>query len=259
MDPTPPPPASPNSLDYGPRPRLHRRPFLRRIAIVAILITAIAFSIYQIRSHWPALKMYYLQHQCLTHPIPPGIQVYSFANPSATFKSPEFDAFVAQFPPPAFSIPKMQRIPLYMGIRQAADGTKHFLAIYASIPAWPGASEDITLFGFDCPTHLAPPSNYAAPFGMGRVNLKMFGLMPIPLLDPQVLIYSAVEDPNDKSHLTITMDVNAYRFVEDFSVHSDGMIYGRQQILEWSIGPDGSRTGPPKPMVLGINELEPAP
>jgi hypothetical protein len=230
----------PNTLDYGRRaPLLGRRGFriLRRFAIAAILITAIAFSAYQIRSNWPALHLYYLQHECLAHPIPPGVVVYSSDQPSAVYKSSQLEPLVneaqAGLYPPYNS---MQRVPVYFGIRQASNGTKRFIAVYVVLEVRPGAEPVVALFTINRPTTLAPPETLDQNF---LVDSDDSGEQPEAR--PNVLIYSGVEDPYDKSRLTLRFDVCKTHLVVDCVVQPDGSIVLQQSLLPWPLEPDGSR------------------
>jgi hypothetical protein len=241
---TPSTPTSPNPLDYGHRPRLHQRPLLRRLALIAILIPAIAFSVHQIRSRlWPALQLYYLQHECLAHPIPSGIQVYSSRDPLLDYKSPQFDALFAKLGPLGFKRAGFRIVPVYLGTREAKDGARRFLAIYALA----SSPSNIYLIRISRPTGPAPPDKPPQNFIMDQTTPDLLGMYVNPNAQPRSFIYSATEDPNDSSHFTITIDVGPSRHVGDYYLQPDGSITMHTQLLQWDIAPDGFTRLPPGP------------
>jgi hypothetical protein len=236
----------PNSLEYAPPISLQRRVFrtFRRLAIAAILIAAIAVSIGQIRSHWPALRLYYIQHECLAHPIPTGVQLYSSAQPSAAYASPHFDALFRELGLPADFPPSSDKlVPLYLGTRQAEDGTKRFLAIFitAATTTSTGNVYDLKLFMINRPTGLAPPEEY----GQGQLleHIQWSPDIFTPSAASHILIDSAVEDRSDKSHVTVTLEVNALHYVDDLYVIPGGGIRIRRETVRSSTLSEGSVSG----------------
>jgi hypothetical protein len=244
----PPQTATINSLDYGLRLPLYRRPASRmliRAVIAAMLIAAIAYSVYQISSHWPLFRLYYLQHECITHPVPPGVQIYSSAQPSVIYSNPQFDALYQSLPP-SYNWPDSHRktIPLYQGVRTPKNGAKRFIAVYAEVFLWPDpkAYDIVELTAINRPMTLAP-AECNQKFSLTATSIGALDRAGDLILraKPNVLLNSAVEDPSDGSHWTTTFDFSAYRYVDDYYLQPGGGIRINEHVFKWPIGPDGSR------------------
>jgi hypothetical protein len=219
-----------------------------------ILITAIAYVVHQIRSNWPAIRLYYLQHECLAHPIPPGTQLYSSAQPAAAYKSPEYDALFAQLRlKSGMRVRQAKVVPVYVGTRRAADGTTRFLAIGAEALAGPRPSDYQNIYSYNEPRYeesiyiinraarFAPSENYVQ---VPPIISMSFG--PGSFItdgSPDVLIRSAIEDPNDPSHVTVVFDLEAGHYVLEFHVQPGGGIQMTGETRRREIA-DDSRSRP---------------
>jgi hypothetical protein len=235
-------------MDNGHTPLRRRRVFrlLRRLTIAAILIIAIAISVNWTRANWPLLRLYWLQRECIVHPISPGIQVYSSAQPANALHSQELNAFLNEFPRQvygSYAPPPTNPIAVYLGTRQATNGRSRFIAIYATVDVTSDKGSDkatdVYLFGINRPIGLAPLEVYDQNFHLAQGD--WLGTTYLTGARPGVLINSGVEDPNDKSHFTIEFDCEELHTIVNCYLKPDGTLSYKQQNIEWSVAPDGTR------------------
>jgi hypothetical protein len=254
--PAPFPTIRPDSLDYGRPVPLRRRRGFRRTVVVAFLIFAAAFAIRPLRYYWGSIWLWQLQHQCLTHPIPPGTLVYTSGSPPQVVQSAELNRLFANYgytPGPFYSTnwplaqldPKHDTIAtstVYVGKRTATNGRTQFLAITACINLYNAKEIELIFDIWDTPMALSRNQSALA----GGVIPGLYGL-PVRAganVSPRLKIYSATEDPSDPSHFSFTYDYDAWHCTIDCWLQPNGSLRSQGHEQLWTIKPDGTRTTP---------------
>jgi hypothetical protein len=153
MDPAA-PATAPMPLDYGLRRPIHRRPVIRRAIIAVVLTFAVILGVEEIKAAWPSVRLYYLERQCLAHPVAPNTLVYSSGSPPLAIQSPQLDQFELLASPngPYLMVPWRAQLRIfevspetynsvstratasvYVGTRHASNGVTRFLGIKAHV------------------------------------------------------------------------------------------------------------------------------
>jgi hypothetical protein len=232
-----PPPSSPQKLQYAPKLPLLRR--LRRgrwLTMTAILIVAALSPMWWSRLSRRVEGIYW-QHECLVHPIPPGIVVYSGGPPVVSKVSQawmKLDAIAA--PMGAISAGTV-----YLGERTAHDGTRQLVAVDADVILNPASISPSARVGVEVVARTLKESDlWAAPsetsgrlyaYG-GPYGLKLPHMAPVTIVKPEIVVYSATEDQVDPAHFTFFYDIQSERvnmdcWLEDGAVRMDRTVEAR--------------------------------
>lgn len=190
--------ASSAPLDYAPpSPKWWKRVY--RWLIVVAAIFALPLCIKPSIWAWQRMQLRYQIRQCLKHPIAQGALVYSSDNPAAALDSPEEIAlerletqFFGDFSSGTIygTKPTLTSSTVFMGELQACNGTRSFIHIEAAFGSDAQANAVIEL-----------KSRSLSPEGiMGVSNPSEASPCP-KKLRPAMLLYSAVRDPSDPSHI----------------------------------------------------------
>src|SRR5580693_6073292 len=90
-----PQPAEPVSavLEYGQKLPLHKQHRVRRWIIPAALLFLSCMLLQQVPPIWHRIQFWRSQEECLKHPVPPGILVYSSGPPVIAIAQPQVARF----------------------------------------------------------------------------------------------------------------------------------------------------------------------
>jgi len=250
-------------LDYGPPlPLLKRRRVQQWIIRSAVLLSVLIVLQQIVPPAWRRARFRYLQSQCMENPVPAGVLVYSSAPSSVSIVRPQLTRFLNayrnvpfQFPPHSPSGPEdalllRQPMPLnpnmasvYVGQRQASNGLRRFIAVSTNVAFWSsGLGADISF------PIVVRPLGFADPVLDGELGVRytVAGLdcgwgAPNLRPQPEVLVYSAIEDPADASHFSFTFDVNINHCTVDYWLQPDGQLKMTQKIQHWHVTPQQTR------------------
>jgi hypothetical protein len=251
MDPSTSSPSAPGPLEYGSKFPLHQRlRFQRWRNRVIFIAAAIGFAFY-IPSIWRSVQVYYWQRQCLAHPIPSGTVIFSSGPPAISLASPNFDRLAKICASEYRFGGNAKPVTVYIGLRRASNGMSRFLAISGTATLKPGREAAINFLVFNRPLGPGSVDTSGHLWWLAGLNDGWGGSSLQP--QPEVLIYSAVEDPIDASHLTFMFDVNVEHCVIDCWLQPDGSLRSREQMFLWHITSQGTRSQPlvaePNPLI----------
>jgi hypothetical protein len=197
-----------NPLDYAPPPPGFRTTRAYRwLVISAVFLVIIAVLIGLVLSVEVASKMldnFQLQRQvrqCIAHPMPQGVLIYTSDNPAATIDSPQELAMeqtelkikggpMRYSMDPAINSASMTWATVFMGELQTRGGRRSFVHIEAGMTADARGNTRIQL-----------EARFISPDGtMGSCSSDMS--YSDEKLRPAVMLYSATRDPDDPSHIS---------------------------------------------------------
>jgi hypothetical protein len=244
-NPTTSPDPAPQPLEYGRNPGVNRRRIIR-IAVLLLLCTAAGELLIKYGpTIWRASCLYYYEHECLSHPIPPGVQVYSFRQPQMAFHSPATTGLLAQIIDAWRSRMPMSSkfVPVYVGSRTANDGTTRHIVLCAVASLAPGRISSLYFFAFQLPGSFSLKGGIPLMRFIGGSGDALIRSSYTPTKAKfDIVIYSAVEDPNDPSRFTFTFDWNADHYVENCQLSPNGIIDVQENVYRWNTTQSGERT-----------------
>lgn len=196
--------------------------------------------------------------------MPPGVLVYSSGPPVIAIAQPEFARFFNIYKTIPFSpswmmsgtwnnenlsalvLQRWAQTPfsatVYIGRRQATNGLERFIVVGALVTLWTnGLGTDVSFPVVDRPMGFADPASDTR-LPMARWPIEGWGYgwsSPQLRPTPEVMIYSALEDPADASHFSFVYDLNRDHFVVDCWFQPDGQLKVRETRQPWHI--DGKR------------------
>jgi hypothetical protein len=231
------PPSSPQKLQYAPKLPLLRR--IRRgrwLTMAAILIVAALSPMWWSRLS-RRLEGIYWQHECLVHPIPSGIVVYSSGPPASSIVSHPWmrlDAIAA--PMGALSSGTV-----YLGERTSHDGSRELVAVDVNAILDPTAAQPNLRAGVEVVARALKEGNLmTAPSETSEILYGYgggYGAMlphaaPVVTVNPEIVVHSAKEDPADPAHFQFFYDLESERvyidcWLDNGGVRMDGSIQRR--------------------------------
>jgi hypothetical protein len=222
--------APPASLEYVPRAPLYRRRKFYRWIVAAVVVG----SLIACKPWWSVLhrniRLYYFQHECISHSIAPGMIVYSSNSPPITTSSPELIRFVNEIRFQTVFNPR--EIAVYLGVRRASNGRSRFIAVTASCLYQHGVGANIIFLALNRSTGFGQATSVDQLTNFGGVYASDLPYYPFPKSIPEVVIYSAIEDPADTSRFSIAWDMMWRHYVMDCQLLPDGHISCRTWYFE---------------------------
>jgi hypothetical protein len=229
MDPAPIQAESPKPLEYGRDPGANRRRIIRLTLLLLLGSAAVDSLIKYVPTIWRSTCLYYYERECLAHPIPPGIQVYSSGPLFTAFTSPQTAGLIGQIRPGRLVNSPGSFSPVYIGSRTDWEGKTRCIAIFAFTPT-SMYERPYVVYGFELPSrflfHDYSGSTVIADSGWPDTGSIVF------TGPPPVVIYSGVDNQKDKSRFTLTFDVHPRHYVDDCQLLSDGSIQVQEQIFD---------------------------
>jgi hypothetical protein len=244
-------PADPTPLGYAPVLAIRRRRRIQRLLIVAAIVLVVLTAPRWARPIWWHVESAYWRGQCVSHPVPPRTIVYQSNSPAISFVSPQWLKLHAT--PSQLSWNWTGRTAgstVYSGIRVASDGTKRLIVVNSGVFWVPGVSANVSIWSDQYAVGLLGSDADHDVRDVGGVSWSNGGRVPMP--QPEVCIYSAVEDPQDASHFTIDFDV----FVDHFVVDCRLMPGGRLRASQVSARRSRSTTNSPATASSGAPTLQ---
>jgi hypothetical protein len=164
---------------------------------------------------WRRVKLIYWQHECLTHPIPPGTIVYSSGSPTVSVVSPQWNRLSVTMDPFA----RTSLATVYLGQRVAPDGARRLVALTATSWAF---HDDVLLEA----STIELGGIYTSPTVTGDATIEFSAndLPEPPAGQPLFVVYSAVDDPSNPAHFTFCLDIADERYSCDCWLLSTGAI-----------------------------------
>ena len=232
------------ALDYGlPLPLHKRRWFQRRIIAAAMaILLALLFSPWWAVSIWQnaqlcygAIRLDYLQNQCLSHPVAGGSLIYSSGPPGVAIASPQLNRFLGTYQNWWMWGGNLNMATIYIGRRQASNGAPCFVAVGMTIALRPGQRADIYF------PVLTRPLGLTTPRSPGIRSLTVgHGFNWGSSASPEILVHSAVEDPADPSHFSFTYEGNTWRTTVDCWLQPNGHVRSNEKEVVWFTTPQGN-------------------
>jgi len=216
--PTPPPPTSPQQLHYARRPPLLQRLRTGRSLTLLAIVVILALSPKWEPPVWQRLQEIYWQQECLSHPIPPGVVVYSSGPPVVSVVSrpwSRLDAVVSPYGARSSGT-------VYLGERTAINGLRKLIGVDVTVDPFAnrlGAQVAVTINARviqEGGVMSAPMETENAWEGYERDSSM---ILPQPSGDPAskptLVVYSATEDLANPAHFRFYYDTASGRVVYD--------------------------------------------
>jgi hypothetical protein len=168
---------------------------------------------------WNDIRLYYFQQQCLGHPVPPGVVVYSSGPPAVSVRSPQCAAVYGPCPFKLTFGAQQSVVTIFTGKLQASNGIRRFVTVEGSVDWKAGKGGSV---GFATTTSQLGRADTALR-GLAGGGTYSFGL-PRNLPNPQITVYSARPDANDLSHISFDATVFNEREHWDGHLQPDGSL-----------------------------------
>ena len=206
-------------LEYAPRRDTGRRKRIYRWLIVIAVLFA-AWRLWDSRAQITrSVKIAWLKRQCIKHPIPEEVVVYSSDNPNGAVHSTEWDAFSAfvNLGTNTRLVRPDQKSTIFLGELRAGDGTRCLVEVEGVYHFETGNIATVTFF-----------ANYHGGNISGNyVNGQSYTREKISKekdpLKPDVIVTSATRDPNDRSH--VIFHIRAFGVAHQVDVRSHRRIF----------------------------------
>ena len=182
-------------LDYAPRSQSARRRVIYRWLIAASIVLALYFCRDWPAEVWQDSRVYFLQVQCLRHPVQPGIVVYQSGTPAICVAVPQVAALSAAYWRHPSWTAKQKVSTVFSGELGTNRGLRRVITVESGVREGPGLDATATFF-----TTSAALGRPITVISTGGEASSSWGI-PIAPPTPVVVIYSANTDPKDPSHI----------------------------------------------------------
>jgi hypothetical protein len=175
---------------------------------------------------WQRLQEIYWQHECLTHPIPPNIVVYSSGPPVMSLVSHEWSRFDAVMSP----MGTRSSGTVYLGERIAYNGLRQLVAVDAIVNQTALHANTLQSFVTVVARTMKQGSLIAAPAETSSQMDACIYTVILPqrssrsVLLPQLLIRSATEDAANPAHFQFYYDLASARVAYDCWLLPEGTV-----------------------------------
>jgi hypothetical protein len=211
-------------LDYAPRPANANRSRFFQVSIVFAIVLATYLERAWPLGIWQHFRVFYLQKQCIKHPIAGGTVVYASGSPIISIRSPQEAALTAEYSIPPYWTPPPSASTVFMGNLVAINGVRRLITIEAAVSWLPGHGADARIFWTAGDSGMTKPLRGDRGFMDRDTTIVSPGdVAPAPSA-PEVEIRSAIVDPKDPSHITFTVRVFSYTCHYDGKLLPDGSL-----------------------------------
>jgi hypothetical protein len=215
-------PADPTPLGYAPALAIRRRRRVQQRAIAAVILVVLLTAPCWARPIWLHVKSAYWRTQCVSHPVPAGIVVFQSDSPAISIVSPQWTTLHA-IPLGAswqWSTAKLDGT-AYSGVRTASNGQKRLVVINAAVGWQSNKYAYVEITADTYPIGVFASGSDHTVCDIGGENWSNGSSLTVPT--PEITVFSAVEDPQDASHLTVNFNVFWDQYVIDCWLTPNGL------------------------------------